>query len=465
MRWGDFVFGLHWIYEQTGDEAVLKVARLAREQGFDWREHFADFRDTGKTSLDGHDENWRLVRHVVNNAMAIKNDGVWSRQSGDESDLRSSFEILEKLLRFHGLANGMHSGDEHLAGRSPVQGVETCAVVEFLYSLELLMSLSGEASLGDHIERVAFNALPAALTKEMWARQYDQQPNQVWCSHARRDWVSNGADSNLFSLEGNFGCCTANFHQGWPKLLTHAWMKAPDDGLTLAFLLPCELETSVRGERVRVEVETNYPFGETVLLRVVETQVEGAFPLRVRIPAWASGASATINGQNAGEVEAGTWAKWERAWQSGDRSELRLPQSVRVEERPNGAATLLCGPLVLALPIQSETVVLCENQLESRAKDLEVCPTSLWNFALVSPETQSIEVRRSAPAALPFDEENPPLRARVSVREVPGWAMQNDSAAPPPASPDCAGEARFVELVPYGSTVLRISEFPVCGLD
>jgi len=48
------------------------------------------------------------------------------------------------------------------------------------------------------------------------------------------------------------------------------------------------------------------------------------------------------------------------------------------------------------------------------------------------------------------------------VRSVPSWKLQNGSAAPPPPAPDCAGETQFVERVPYGSTILRISEFSVC---
>jgi hypothetical protein len=43
--------------------------------------------------------------------------------------------------------------------------------------------------------------------------------------------VHNGPDSNLYRLEPNFGCCTANLHQGWPKFASSLWMKAPDGGL------------------------------------------------------------------------------------------------------------------------------------------------------------------------------------------------------------------------------------------
>jgi hypothetical protein len=91
-----------------------------------------------------------------------------------------------------------------------------CAVVESMFSLELDLAVLGEASIGDRLEKIAFNPLPGAQTADLLSHQYDQQPNQVMCSLGRRDWTTNGPESNLFGLEPNFGCCTANLHQGWP---------------------------------------------------------------------------------------------------------------------------------------------------------------------------------------------------------------------------------------------------------
>src|SRR5208283_5202230 len=122
------------------------------------------------------------------------------------------------------LPNGMFSADELLAGRDPSQGTELCAVVEAMYSLELDLSVIGDPAFGDRLEKIAFNPLPAAQTSDEWSHQYDQQPNQVQCSLSRRHWVNNGAESNLFGLEPNFGCCTANLHQGWPKFAAALWM-------------------------------------------------------------------------------------------------------------------------------------------------------------------------------------------------------------------------------------------------
>jgi len=47
-----------------------------------------------------------------------------------------------------------------------------------MYSLEQALAIVGEASLGDRLERLAFNALPGTFTDDMWAHQYNQEPNR-----------------------------------------------------------------------------------------------------------------------------------------------------------------------------------------------------------------------------------------------------------------------------------------------
>jgi len=48
------------------------------------------------------------------------------------------------------------------------------------------------------LEKIAYNALPAAFTPDMWAHQYDQQANQVLCTIDPRQWTNNEDDSNIF---------------------------------------------------------------------------------------------------------------------------------------------------------------------------------------------------------------------------------------------------------------------------
>ena len=125
----------------------------------------------------------------------------------------------------------------------------------------------------------------------MWAHQYDQQVNQVECSvDANRCWNTNGPGANLFGLHSECACCTANFSQGWPKFVASMWMQSAEGDLVALAHGPSILSTTVKGVDVRVESDTGYPFRDNIRLSVsVASPV--AFGLRLRIPAWAGGAT------------------------------------------------------------------------------------------------------------------------------------------------------------------------------
>lgn len=79
---------------------------------------------------------------------------------------------------------------------------------------------------------MAYNALPATITPDMWAHQYLQQSNEMNAVHSDDHvWVFDGPDSTLYGLAPNYGCCTANFNQGWPKFTQNLVMASADGGL------------------------------------------------------------------------------------------------------------------------------------------------------------------------------------------------------------------------------------------
>jgi uncharacterized protein len=243
------------------------------------------------------------------------------------------FNALKLLDKYHGQATGMFTCDEHLAGRNPSQGTELCTVVETMFSLEVLLSILGDPELADRLERITFNALPATFKPDMCAHQYDQQCNQVVCKLAsERIYVDNGPDSNLFGLEPNYGCCTANMHQGWPKFTSHLWMRTPDDGLAVLSYAPCTVETQVKGKPVRIEVKTDYPFDETVNV-TIHAQQPVEFELRLQVPEWTNGMTWEYpggtgkTGKGGGDCRplAGRWRKSSCSCKSGARlSRLKI---------------------------------------------------------------------------------------------------------------------------------------------
>ena len=460
-RWQDELASVLWLYNRDGDPRLLELARQLKGQGFDWRKLFDNFPFPGKVARDQakHDS------HGVNNAMGLKTAALWHLISGDPADRDATSRMLRTLDEFQGLPNGMFSADEHFAGRNPSQGTELCAVVETMFSLELDLAVLGDPALGDRLEKIAYNPLPGGQTADLWGHQYDQQPNQVLCSLGQRDWGTNGPESNLFGLEPNYGCCTANLHQGWPKFAASLWMASADDGLALAAYAPSQAHTSVKGVEVTVDETTEYPFRDRVSLTVAPSATV-RFPLYLRIPAWAIDAAIAVNGQKVDGVRAASFQRIEREWRKGDRVEISLPMKVRTVAGFNGSVSVERGPLVYSLRIGESWSRLKQT---GPVTDFEVFPTSPWNYGLrvdAANPAESFQVVDAPVARQPFDRDAPPVSLQVKARRLPQWVIANDSAGPPPQSPvSLQGKDETVTLIPYGAARLRITSFPVLGPD
>ena len=182
-RWQDWAYIIHWVIDQDpqGHEQMLwDAAELAQAQSWDWDSYYsragvgATGAFKGKTMPKFPEANvgaWSMYDHGVNNAMGTKSCTTWYRQSHSTSDAAAAAHKLYMQDQWHGQPHGMWSADECFGGRDLNRGIELCAVVEQMYSLQHMFRTHGDPSYMDRVERIAFNSLPGTITADMWQHQ------------------------------------------------------------------------------------------------------------------------------------------------------------------------------------------------------------------------------------------------------------------------------------------------------
>jgi len=458
-RWFESLISIWWLYERTGEAWLLDLAAELHAQGFDWIGFFKCW-PYKKPDEKGR---WSFMSHVVNNAMMLKSGALLWRLTGLSEHLNSAEHMVKLLDEHHGMVTGVFTGDECLAGKSPVQGTELCAVVEYMYSLEHLLAITGHSHWGDRLEKIAYNALPATFSPDMWTHQYDQQVNQVECSRQEDPiFRTNGGESNLFGLEPNYGCCTANLSQGWPKLALSTFMRSPD-GLVATVYAPSTVNTNINGAGVRVTLKTDYPFRD-ILNFTVKVDREVEFPLDLRIPAWAEKAELKM-GDFSMMLPSGSFYRINRKWSGETSFTLRLPMEPTVVARPNGLYAITRGPLVYSLLISEKWTRVNEDipGREFPHCDYEVYPTTPWNYGLCIDKDnikKDIVFEERPLGEYPFSPQGAPVIARTKGKKI-DWGMKNGAALPYPRMTWVSDEVEDIILIPYGCTNLRVTEMPL----
>ena len=462
------------VYAYTGDEQLIRFC----EAWLDWLEDNSIWQN--KISQYLSDELPYASMHVVAYGENMKHPAITYCANGDERLLKASINATRKALqKIVQTTGGPSSCQEFLSPKGAICETEYCNFSTFNHSYAWLAMATGEASWGDEIERIVFNGAQGARKKDERANAYMSAPNQL---HAGISSSHFGAqhDMGAYAACYSTACCPTQAVRTVPEFIRSMCM-LDEEGQMHLF---CYGPAAVKSDVMEFEMDTLYPFRETITLHITKAKDQ---TLHLRIPAWCKKPMIRVNDKTAGLAfcENG-FAVLQTALNTGDTVQIRFPMEVKLTKVDDSEAnskfpiSIERGPLVYALPMP-------EKWTPYEGRPITPLPDG-WSwyqadvdYAAAVPDVDMFSAYKQAPWSKAIDEfvnpaliqveehapegyvwENPPVTLRVPMYNAPlayintGKKTHESWAVPV----SIEGEEHLCTMVPHGCTNLRITYLP-----
>jgi uncharacterized protein len=224
---------------------------------------------------------------------------------------------------------GASLADQHKSFETP------CGAYAHFKLTRYLLRITRDSVYGDSMERVLYNTVLGAVPLQPDGRAFyysDYTREATKGFHPDR-WPCCSGTLPMIAADYSISTC-----------FTDA------DGIYVNLYVPAAVRWQQDRTGCGLRIETDYPYAGAIRM-ALDLPGERKFSVRLRIPAWAQGASLYVNGKReVRRIDPGTFAELRRMWRPKDVIELELPLPLRLErvdaEHPDTVA-LLCGPLVL----------------------------------------------------------------------------------------------------------------------
>lgn len=418
--------------------------------------------------------------HVVAFGENVKHPALIYLAGGGQEYLAASINGIKQIMDKCWQPNGAPASNfEYHSPPSAVHVTEYCNFSTYLNTFSWMAGITGKAWYGDLMERILFNAAEGARKKDERAIAYMSSPNQLYATMESCRFGLNSFE--IYSPCYQVACCPTQSVRIIPEYIRAMFMRDRDENLYLPVYGPCSVHfTSKEGTGITIHEETSYPFDETITLKIKASE-PWKKQLMLKVPSWCKKYEIKLNGAAvSGSVNTDGYLTVENTWNDdmvtiffGMTPTIINVKDIYFQKEPLRA--IECGPLVFALPYPEFWTPVAGNPLTPLPEDWTWFEASIlakekpvqppfYSIKLAELNEGSAIVKKRSESAYPW--EDSPLKLEVPMHRsrqayTKYWNNQRNTpmAYGNPVTADSAPE--IVELVPYGSTNLRISCFTI----
>ncbi|WP_010137146.1 beta-L-arabinofuranosidase domain-containing protein [Ochrovirga pacifica] len=468
-----------WLYDKTGNEKLLNLAihsfhkSKSASEGGEYDK--AKKNDNLPSKLLDNMLSEKIPHgHGVSNMEQVKIPALLYMYTGKERYLNASINQFNKIVKHHMLVDGCPSSIEHLEGKAVDLAHETCDIIDLSWSAGYLLMATNNGHWGDLVERCIFNAGFGSMDKDFKSHQYYSAPNQPVAAeetsqfNVKLNWGGMALGRMCYRTGHDTECCTGNIQRMFPSYASRMWLKKADNsGIIAALYGSSEFNFNHKGKEIKIQQKTQYPFNERIEFRF-EIEKVSKFSFTMRIPKWCSKPELYLNGKKIRKIniEKGM-ATIDRTFKNNDLIELQLPMETKLTawgEKNEGFA-IERGPLVYSLPVNHKIITfpyIGDPKLKDFPNKL-MYPASNWNYTLDIKDITDVNVieNKLDSNTYPWSVTNSPVKIQVPAKKVLNWRLDGTKHLKKfPDKLKLSPNREYIELVPLGSTYLRMTLFP-----
>ena len=272
------------MYQITGNKKYTEYALFL----------YTDFSRTYQSEEDVQ------LKNILNPNYKLKSHGVHTYEhlrplivaAYHNKDLQKALTIYLERIKNTTTPTGGPIGDEWIAERTADAthtGYEYCSIHELLDSYTVLLQKTGNASIGDDIETIFYNAAQGSRNPNHSCIAYLKTDNSYEMLGTKNGEIEPDRKQTRYKYSPAHQdvavCCNPNAGRISPYFIQSSWMKENENILVATLLMPNVLETEIKGSKIRIENKTNYP-NENAFHFQIQLDQPTTFTLKIRKPSW-----------------------------------------------------------------------------------------------------------------------------------------------------------------------------------